>query len=149
MGADLRSSVLTRELLKHIPLSPGKVRCLVMDWTLDAGTATLVAFEDGATSLYLSTGGGIIGAGSHESVKGAAASFRELGTRLARQFYQVETFPLPPLGSLAFYAVTDSSTTTTGPLTLATVGDPASPYHQLAQEGQRLLAEVRKVASPH
>jgi hypothetical protein len=39
------------------------------------GTATLVALEDGTTSLYLSTGGGIIGGGFHQAVASATRTF--------------------------------------------------------------------------
>lgn len=39
------------------------------------GIATLVALADGTTSLYLSTGGGIIGGGAHERVAAATRSF--------------------------------------------------------------------------
>jgi hypothetical protein len=46
-----------------------------MDWSMDNGTATLVAYDDGTTSLYTSTGGGVIGAGSHGEVRDAAEAF--------------------------------------------------------------------------
>jgi len=39
------------------------------------GIATLVALVDGTTSLYLSTGGGIIGVGAHDRVAAATRSF--------------------------------------------------------------------------
>jgi hypothetical protein len=39
------------------------------------GIATLVALADGTTSLYLSTGGGIIGGGAHDRVAAATQSF--------------------------------------------------------------------------
>jgi hypothetical protein len=39
------------------------------------GTATLVALADGTTSLYLSTGGGIIGGGFHHAVATATHGF--------------------------------------------------------------------------
>ncbi|HUA28943.1 MAG TPA: hypothetical protein VMC03_08650 [Streptosporangiaceae bacterium] len=39
------------------------------------GTATLVALTDGTTSLYLSTGGGVIGAGTNVRVAAATRAF--------------------------------------------------------------------------
>jgi hypothetical protein len=39
------------------------------------GTATLVALADGTTSLYTSTGGGVIGAGAHAHVTAATKLF--------------------------------------------------------------------------
>jgi hypothetical protein len=40
------------------------------------GVATLVCLRDGTTSLYLSGGGGLIGAGEHAAVVAANAEFR-------------------------------------------------------------------------
>jgi len=42
------------------------------------GTASLVAVVDGTTSLYLSTGGGIIGGGEHAPVADASSAFLEV-----------------------------------------------------------------------
>jgi hypothetical protein len=39
------------------------------------GTVTLLALADGTTSLYLPTGGGVIGAGEHVPVRAAAEAF--------------------------------------------------------------------------
>jgi hypothetical protein len=44
----------------------------VMDTGYPNGTATVVCLSDGTTSLYTSGGGGIIGAGTHETVAVAA-----------------------------------------------------------------------------
>jgi len=48
----------------------------VVDMSVSNGmVATMICFIDGAASLYFSNGGGIIGAGQHESVQKAAGSF--------------------------------------------------------------------------
>ncbi len=55
----------------------------LMETGYPRGTATLVALADGTTSLYLSTGGGIIGGGFHRAVADATRSFlAELEHRL-------------------------------------------------------------------
>jgi hypothetical protein len=53
-----------------MPQAPGgpKVWGVVMDVGMSGGTATLVALADGTTSMYTSTGGGIIGGGFHRPV---------------------------------------------------------------------------------
>jgi hypothetical protein len=52
----------------ELELSPSprlpRVWAVLMEMGLDTGTASLVAVADGTTSLYLSTGGGVIGGGS-------------------------------------------------------------------------------------
>jgi hypothetical protein len=48
----------------------------VMDWALDGGgLATVFALEDGTGSLYLSSGGGVIGGQFHESIRQAVRAF--------------------------------------------------------------------------
>ena len=47
----------------------------LMEAGYSRGTATLVVLADGTTSLYLSTGGGIIGGGFHQAVATATRSF--------------------------------------------------------------------------
>lgn len=47
----------------------------LMETGYPAASATLVALADGTTSLYLSTGGGIIGGGTHAQVAASARSF--------------------------------------------------------------------------
>src|SRR5688572_16293166 len=47
-----------------------------MELDLAGGTATIVAIADGTVSMYLSSGGGVIGAGEHAAVRIAADHFR-------------------------------------------------------------------------
>jgi hypothetical protein len=44
-----------------------------METGMDRDVATFVCLADGTVSLYLSTGGGVIGGGQHESVRSAGA----------------------------------------------------------------------------
>jgi hypothetical protein len=46
-----------------------------METGYPAASATLVALADGTTSLYVSTGGGVIGGGGHARVAAATQSF--------------------------------------------------------------------------
>ena len=47
----------------------------IMELGFEGGAATMVAVADGTASLYFSNGGGIIGAGRHETVRRAAERF--------------------------------------------------------------------------
>jgi hypothetical protein len=48
---------------------------VMMETGYPEGSATLGALADGTTSLYTSSGGGIIGGGDHEQVAAATAQF--------------------------------------------------------------------------
>ena len=52
-----------------------RVWAALMEWKMDANTVTLAAVADGTTSLYFSTGGGIIGGGEHDTVRKANRKF--------------------------------------------------------------------------
>ena len=50
---------------------------VLMEMGLDRGVATLVGFADGATSLYTSSGWGIIGGGEHAHIAALTRRFLE------------------------------------------------------------------------
>ena len=47
--------------------SGGALHGILMETGRSRGSATLVCLSDGSVSLYLSSGGGVIGAGAHEA----------------------------------------------------------------------------------
>jgi hypothetical protein len=78
----------------------------LMETGYPRGTATLVALTDGTTSLYLSTGGGIIGGGFHQAVAAATRSFlAELERHLAMLAPDPDTM-LPATGQVVIRALT-------------------------------------------
>jgi hypothetical protein len=139
----LRNAVLSREIFKLAGSNPG-MRAVVYDWQFGAGTASLVAFEDGSTSLYLIPGGGFIGAGAHENVRRAAAAFRDEAAKALGQFHAVTEYPLPSNGYSAFYIVTNSSTLSSGPVRTSDLSSGSHPLHALDRLGQEVIAQVRK-----
>lgn len=78
----------------------------LMETGYPRGTATLVTLADGTTSLYLSTGGGIIGGGFHPAVAAATRSFL---ADLERALPLLQTDPdaaLPATGRVIIRALT-------------------------------------------
>lgn len=78
----------------------------LMETAYPRGTATLVSLADGTTSLYLSTGGGIIGGGFHQAVANATRSFLE---GLERHLPMLQPDPdaaLPAAGLVRIHALT-------------------------------------------
>ena len=88
---------ITKENFKH------PVWGLLMETGFSDGSFTLVALADGATSLYFSNGGGIIGGGEHQNVRDATGHLL-VG---AQYFFETSTptseFPLPKDGEVLFY----------------------------------------------
>jgi hypothetical protein len=139
----LRNAVLSREFVQATGSRPG-IRAVVYDWQIGAGTASLVTFDDGSTSVYLIPGGGFIGAGAHENVRRAAAAFRSEAAKALGQFHAITEYPLPAKGYSAFYIVTDSSTLSSGPVRTSDLDSQDHPFAALARLGQEVFTEVRK-----
>jgi glycine/D-amino acid oxidase-like deaminating enzyme len=79
---------------------------VLMEFVLSRSVVTLAGLVDGTTSLYYSTGGGILGSGNHPIV-GAAAREMVSKAEAALEFFQpVSEYPFPDEGFIRFYALT-------------------------------------------
>jgi hypothetical protein len=79
---------------------------VVMDTVYSSGAATLVALADGTTSLYLSSGGGTIGAGQHESVAAASRRLVAMAEEAVDGIPSVTDDPMPPPGATTIRVLT-------------------------------------------
>jgi hypothetical protein len=143
-----RQRILTREFLASMPPgTPGIPRFVVMDWDTGGGMLTLVAADDGAVSAYFGTGGGIIGAGSHDTVAQLAVRFREAAKRVLSHCSPVTRFPVPARGgAVIFYVVMDAATLSSGEMDAGVTQPASDPFGELQRTAQALLAEVRLVS---
>jgi hypothetical protein len=117
----------------------------ILDWALDRGMATLFALDDGTASLYLSTGGGVIGGKFHESVNRAAKEF-VLGFEPFVGSMEPDVTGEPgPRGTTYLRALTS-----TGRLVLrASTDEFGNGHHPMSvvfHAGQALIHELRQVA---
>jgi hypothetical protein len=81
---------------------------VVMDWGMDHGVATVVAFADGSASVYTSTGGGSIGGQTHEAIRNAAHEAVNEADRVLSIAHRTNYIPLPKRGRVFFYLRTDA-----------------------------------------
>ena len=115
-----RQSAETVALLRERLLRPGgtakwgldlskPVQGVLMETGYDNGSATLVTLENGAASLYLSIGGGVIGGESIPEVRAAAIRMCELAARLVPGAIASEDdvkHPLPAPDEVRFLILT-------------------------------------------
>lgn len=145
----LRQQVLTRDLFKSLrDEGRREIQCAVMDWGVGEGSATLVAFVDDTTSLYTSTGGGIIGAGVHAQVRDAARAFREQLVQASRGFVPAPDIALPARDQVRFFAVTPESTLASPTIAVAALQDRSHPLFLVGQAAQATIAAIRTVQPP-
>ncbi len=97
----------------ELELSPSprlpRVWAVLMEMGLDTGTASLVAVADGTTSLYLSTGGGVIGGGEHQAVRRVSEAFLDTAEAHLDRLQPISEAPLPQTGAIRFHALTFDS----------------------------------------
>ena len=109
MSDELRSMVLNLKP-KDIGLSkenfPHPVFALVMETGFPEGSFTLSVVADGSTSLYFSSGGGIIGGGEHENVREASGYLLSGAQHFYKKAKKVTDFPRPEPGKVIFYFIT-------------------------------------------
>lgn len=108
----LRSRALS-VTLADLGLDPdpnAPIHAVIMETGLSGAVATFACFRDGGVSLYLSTGGGVIGGGGHESVRTACLEMMSLTNKYAQDFLaackRVSSFAFPSEGEVFFYLVT-------------------------------------------
>jgi len=119
------------------------VWAVVMDWEISGNIATLVAIADGTASLYLSSGGGIIGAGQkHESVRRSAKALVSTAAKSANLLTPTATFPLPKAGKVRFYVRTLANTLT-AEVNTEELGKNQHVLSPLFHAAQSLITELR------
>lgn len=121
----------------------------IMDVGLPSGAvATLVVFADGTTSLYASTGGGIVGAGPQRDVRHASDEFLEVAgaaNAALANHEPADQFPLPTAGRVRFYLRTDRALRSAE----ASEDELKAGGHALSAlyaAGQEVLAKVRPLS---
>ncbi len=107
---DLRNMALNvtpEQLQLSLPADQTKVFGVVMDWDLGDGTMTLITYQTGDASMYLSSDGGVIGGGQHENVSTASKEFVSMAQNYLDKSSKVDTTTLPDKDSFKFYFLTN------------------------------------------
>ncbi len=78
----------------------------MMETGYEAGSVTLVALSDGTTSLYFSTGGGMLGSGEFEPVAKASKALVSEAENILEMLSPTDNFPQVRVGAVRFYILT-------------------------------------------
>ena len=79
---------------------------VVMEFQQSGVVVSVVGFADGTTSLYLSSGGGVIGGGEHPSIKTATTQWLQVAEQHLSEMTPAAEHPFPKLGRVCFYVLT-------------------------------------------
>lgn len=147
MFADLRNQTLTATRTAFgldVPATPTTPWGVVMEKGVPEGSYTLVALTDGNASIYLSSGGGSIGGGAHETIRKAAQAMVALAATFQPQATATKEFPLPRNGQTIFYLLTDSGTFTFSASEQA-LGEERHPWSPLFHAGHEVIGQYRLI----
>ncbi len=109
----------------------------------DGSSFTVVAFEDGTASIYLSSGGGFIGGSqSHESIKNAGLNMLSTAASTLESMAIVQSHPLPDKGHTSFFVVMDAGTYSTT-ARIEGVEGSKHPLYRLYAAGQEVITQYR------
>jgi hypothetical protein len=115
-----------------------------MEMGYPEATVTLVAVADGATSLYFSSGGGIIGGGEHDAVRQAALAFLETIDRNLDGLEPSEESPLPERGRVRFNVLGYDSRWT-AEAAEDDLGEGRHPLSTVFHAGQTVITQLRLI----
>jgi hypothetical protein len=125
-------------------LKPGEPYGALMEMGIPNSVVTLACFADGDAGIYYTTGGGMKGGGSHESVRRAAKQFIALAHRALPRMSQTDAHPLPDTDKVRFYVLTPKGTWTTEASRQA-LGGVENELSALFYGGQEVVAQMRQV----
>ncbi len=114
----------------------------LMEMGYPQGAASLVCLADGTTSLYFSTGGGILGGGQHRAVAQAGRDFLNTINAALPAFQPTREYPLPLVGQVCFYAITGQGVYTTSAQE-DDLGHNRLPLAELYYAGQQVITQLR------
>jgi hypothetical protein len=126
----------------NTPSKETKIYEVIMDWDVGEGIATVVAFQSGDASVYLSSGGGVIGGSGHDNVKTAAIRFVIEAHKYLGNTNPTDTTPLPGKDMVNFYFLTNKGKYF-GHEAMANFENSTSKWLELFNEANNLMSEVR------
>jgi hypothetical protein len=121
---------------------------VIMDMAYPNAFVSLMSASSGDASIYISTGGGVIGGIGQAKVKQAAAAFvREAGKYAGRMSVATE-YPYPPTSSVRFYLRTPEAVLM-AEATEAALGSGKDPLSPLFFAAQNVITQLRLTVEGH
>ena len=139
---DLRNQAL--RLNEETLESRNGVLALLMETGYDESAVSVLAAADGAASLYLSGGGGILGAGQYEQVREVVFETLSEVEKHLTLLDRTDAYPLPEPRRVRFYVVTDRGVLT-AEVSEDALGEKEHALSPLFYQVHELIAYIRAV----
>jgi hypothetical protein len=146
IAIELRNMILSSkpEALSPADKNPSAV---IMDIHVGEGVASVMSSSGGDASIYLSTGGGVIGGVGHENVRSAAVTFATEAMKHKAAMAPTVDFPYPAAGKVRFYLRAGDGVF----FAEAPEAELVAGTHQLSglfHTGQEVITQLRSVGGP-
>jgi hypothetical protein len=115
---------------------------VLMDWDMEGTTVTTVSYQTGDASMYLSSGGGVIGGGSHKNVNRAAKTFVNTAQSYLDKAVETETTEVPEKDFIYFYLLTNKGIFK-GQDEMKNFENNTSKWTALFEAGNQVITELR------
>jgi hypothetical protein len=127
---------VTASALGISDIGPSQGYAALMDMGMQKGTATVVSFLNGEASIYLSTGGGMIGGGQQPTVNRAAKDFVRIASSGLSGMKHDSDMRLPEPGQVFFYVLTSEGvfSASASDAELASGSSALTPIYAAAQD---------------
>ena len=122
--------------------TPNEIWGVLTEMHMLKGVATLVVVADGSVSLYFSDGRCIAGLGPYSGPRRVGQELIAFAQSFVDAFSPTKHFPLPELGFIRFYRLSDGGVLESEVREDDLGGNPLWPLLQKANE---LIAEIRAV----
>ena len=144
---EIRSMAFTvtpDKLKLTLPKDKTLVYGTIMDLDLDGVTATVVSFQTGDASLYLSSGQMFIGGFAHETVRKSATDLVSNSQAYLTKAEKTSSTALSDKGCVKFYFLTNHGTFVHQE-TIANITKPENDWNKLFDKGQNVISEYRLI----
>jgi hypothetical protein len=150
MYSDLREMVLTIDPTEYDlpPVGESRLYGAVMELGYEETTATVLGLSDGTTSLYTTSGFGVIGGGAHEAVREATSAWLLEMSALVPDLSLASEVDPPATSDVQFIALTYDGHRV-GQAREVTLQRGDAPLSSLYRAGHRVLARLHDVEEQH
>ncbi len=141
---ELALHITPQQLQLSLPSDSTIVFGVVMDLGIDEHVATLVSYQTGDASLYLSSGSAILGGGQHESVSIPVKEFVKTAQSFISKATKTIDTSMPVENEVKFYLLT-SKGIYVGSEWLSNFDNGASIWLSLFEKGNVVLSAIQQL----
>jgi hypothetical protein len=138
-------SATPQQLGLEIPDDKTQVYGIILDWDLGDAIATIVGFETGDASMYLSSGGGVIGGGQHDNVRNVVKPYIKIGQDYLEKAAKSDTTSLPDKNCIKFHFLTNKGIYCAQEQ-MTNIENETSDWLKLFEEANKVLTELRLIS---